>query len=79
MNACLADFGLTTLLQSTGTFSETSSIRGTVRWMAPELLISDDAEQDAGKASCASDMYALGMVFWEVRTSMFLIYAPACS
>lgn len=66
MNACLADFGLTTLLQTTRTFSGTSSIRGTLRWMAPELLNADGAELDAGKASFASDMYAVAMVFWEV-------------
>ena len=35
--------------------------------MAPELLNADGAELDAGKASFSSDMYAVAMVFWEVR------------
>jgi len=36
--------------------------------MAPELLLADGADPDAGKPSQSSDMYAFAMVIWEVRT-----------
>lgn len=36
---------------------------GTVRWMSPELL---DENRDPVR-TFQSDVYALGMVFWEVR------------
>ncbi|CEL59832.1 Vegetative incompatibility protein HET-E-1 OS=Podospora anserina GN=HET-E1 PE=4 SV=1 [Rhizoctonia solani AG-1 IB] len=44
-------------------------IRGTVRWMAPELLLStdDDSEQSV-KRTKQTDVYALGMTFLETIT-----------
>jgi serine/threonine protein kinase len=64
-DACLADFGLASVLYDTGTASDSNLSRGTLRWMAPELLINDD-NSDGGRPSAASDMYALAMVLWEV-------------
>lgn len=43
----------------------TSSLKGTLRWMSPELLESSDV--NGGSPTVASDMYAVGMVFYEVR------------
>ena len=43
----------------------TSSLSGTLRWMSPELIKSSDA--DGGTSTFASDVYALAMVFYEVR------------
>jgi serine/threonine protein kinase len=62
-NACLTDFGLSTTLHISGTaFSvSTASPAGTVRFMAPELLNQDP------NFTAASDVYALGMVIYEVR------------
>ena len=44
----------------------TPSTGGTCRWMAPELLKSDDAAGAPQKPSKESDVYAFGMVAYEV-------------
>lgn len=49
------------MLLSTHTISQTASMKGTIRWMAPELF-GDDAEP-----TMAADMWAIGMVLYEVR------------
>ncbi|KAF9162683.1 hypothetical protein DFQ26_003345 [Actinomortierella ambigua] len=59
MDVKLCDFGLAAVkalrvAQSADTF------RGTVRWMAPELL------GDTPQYSTKSDIYALGMIMWEM-------------
>jgi serine/threonine protein kinase len=60
-HARLTDFGLSTVLFGNGTFTGSGSPRGTIPFMAPEIL----------EGSCAvtvmSDVYALGMVVYEVR------------
>jgi serine/threonine protein kinase len=67
--ACLADFGVSNILAHTVTVTTTAtaSLRGTMRWMAPEL-ISADSEDRGGRPTRATDIYALSMVFWEVIT-----------
>lgn len=65
--ACLADFGLVMSLQVSATV--TTTLKGTLRWMAPELLKSSDPE--GGVPTRASDVYALAMVFYEVRAKNF--------
>ncbi|KAF9160295.1 hypothetical protein DFQ26_005701, partial [Actinomortierella ambigua] len=60
MEVKLCDFGLAVVKKSSGSHS-TEVMRGTVRWLAPELL-------RAAKPSYTnkSDIYALGMVMWEM-------------
>ena len=65
--ASLTDFGLATVLHRAGTLNAKKAIGGTLRWMSPELLVDNEASEDAGKPTQASDIYALAMVFWEVR------------
>lgn len=55
--AKLCDFGLATLKAS----STLSDPKGTVAWMAPEIL-------EGGDPTKAADIYGLGMVFWELAT-----------
>ncbi len=55
----LADFGIAKVLQDTKA-SSSSSVVGTLTYMAPE--------QFAGKASPATDVYALGCVLFELLT-----------
>ena len=58
-NACISDFGITVMLHNTGVLTQTtSSVRGTLRWMAPELLL-----DDTRKPSFEADMWSLGMTF----------------
>lgn len=65
--AKIADFGLATLKSAA---KEKMNARfGSLRWMAPELF------KDPPRYSFASDIYALGTVFWRLRRarSHFLI------
>ena len=61
-SARIADFGLTSVLRNHSlsmTITAPAGL-GTLRWMAPELF------EDDPRPSKASDIYALGMVTYEV-------------
>ena len=69
--AKLADFGLSTLkLSSTSTTA--GGLKGTPRWLSPELF------KRGTKATTASDIYALMMIFWELITRQ-IPFADAAS
>ena len=69
--AKLADFGLSTLkLSSTSTTA--GGLKGTPRWLSPELF------KRGAKATTASDIYALMMIFWELVTRQ-IPFADAAS
>ncbi len=69
--AKLADFGLSTLkLSSTSTTA--GGLKGTPRWLSPELF------KRGAKATTASDIYALMMIFWELITRQ-IPFADAAS
>ncbi|KAF9975792.1 hypothetical protein BGZ73_000383 [Actinomortierella ambigua] len=61
MEVKLCDFGLATLKVRSA--SSTTTLKGTIRWMAPELFALRP------KYSTKSDMYALGMVMWEMAAN----------
>ncbi|KAF9305894.1 hypothetical protein BGZ74_008457 [Mortierella antarctica] len=66
MEVKLGDFGLATVrsLSATNSIASGSEIRkGTLRWMAPELLSSRPMY------STKSDMYAFGTVIWEMAAN----------
>lgn len=67
--ACLADFGLSTVLYNTDSLSRTTTggTKGTIRWMSPELLGLNEGNDTEGRPARESDIYALSMVFWEVK------------
>ncbi|KAF9789369.1 kinase-like domain-containing protein, partial [Thelephora terrestris] len=80
--ACLADFGLSTIVsveQNTGPNASLISVvskaslmsfagGGTIRWMSPELLDPERFGANDDRPSKKSDCYALGMVVYEVLT-----------
>lgn len=68
--AKLSDFGLSTIKSETSSTSSAVSSVGTLCWMAPELF------KRGGKCTPASDVYAMGIVFWEL-TSRKLPFADA--
>ncbi|KZV83213.1 kinase-like protein [Exidia glandulosa HHB12029] len=73
-NALICDFGLATILtgdQSAQTFS--SFVKGTCRWMAPELF-----EHDQAKHTKASDVWAFGCVILEVRKESASSFTSPC-
>jgi serine/threonine protein kinase/ankyrin repeat protein len=62
-HAKISDFGLATVkIETQSTTQAGSKAAGTTRWMAPELF------KRNGKCSTATDVYSLGMVFWELAS-----------
>jgi serine/threonine protein kinase len=66
--ACLADFGLSTLAPSTGGATTTITTGGTLLYMAPELLFPSKFGNASARPTMPADIYALGMVIFEVLT-----------
>ncbi|KAH7923281.1 kinase-like protein, partial [Leucogyrophana mollusca] len=67
LRACIADFGLSITAQDSKiyfTVTATSNVQGSTPWMAPELFDCNNAERR--RKSCASDVYALGCVGYEM-------------
>jgi serine/threonine protein kinase len=69
----LSDFGLVKKVSSRGTFSQ-SKLKGTVNWMAPEMLelLDDDSRDSTPKelphGTIQSDTFAAGCVFFYFLT-----------
>ena len=72
LTACIGDFGLTNITSSASISIalSTPSTGGTYRWMAPELLKSDDPGGVPQKSSKESDVYSFGMVAYEVSAAV---------
>ncbi|KIK92331.1 hypothetical protein PAXRUDRAFT_147561, partial [Paxillus rubicundulus Ve08.2h10] len=70
--ACIADFGLSTLLTELGgsTFATSFQARGTLRWAAPELLDLEILENDDNPPKVVptpeSDVYSFGGIMLQV-------------
>lgn len=58
LRAKLTDFGLAKIKTSSLTITK-GTMAGTVPWMAPEILNGEGCSE-------ATDVYAMGMVFWEI-------------
>lgn len=64
--ACLTDFGLSRILQTTGFTTKTPT--GTPRFMAPELHVNGEGDEEAlPRTTKASDVWAYAMTVLEVR------------
>ncbi|KZV89779.1 kinase-like protein, partial [Exidia glandulosa HHB12029] len=59
--ARVCDFGVSVMLEEHSTSTQQSSIKGTCRWMAPELFDDDDARH-----TFQSDLWAFGCLILEV-------------
>ncbi|OAX32055.1 kinase-like protein [Rhizopogon vinicolor AM-OR11-026] len=70
--ACLADFGLSTIvMEFMGTSYFTNTIRGNIRWAAKELFEvpeDDDDDQAAISLSIECDIYSFGSIALQVLT-----------
>lgn len=69
-NACLADFGLASLNpvenSTVKLMTENTSVHGSIRWMAPELLL--PSEGSSSQITPESDVYSLATTLFEVFT-----------
>jgi len=61
----LADFGLTIVKSDSNTKTNTNQLAGTLPWMAPEIF------SFRPKFSTKSDIYAFGIILWEVGTRLY--------
>ncbi|KAJ7587373.1 kinase-like domain-containing protein [Mycena floridula] len=63
LRACVADFGLGKFIQTDAVcqFTPSTTLPGALMWCAPELLT-----EDRPTITLASDVYALGCVFYEI-------------
>jgi serine/threonine protein kinase len=66
-HARLADFGLTAFAEATMP-SQSTSRRGSIRWMAPELHRPQSVGLDVFKRTPATDVYAFACICVEVGT-----------
>ena len=69
LHARLADFGLSAVTYDPNTvnaISTSSSVNGSIRWMAPELLNPEEAGLEHARPSPEADIYAFSMLMWEV-------------
>ncbi|KAG0222844.1 hypothetical protein BGW42_006269, partial [Actinomortierella wolfii] len=65
MRVKISDVGLTSLVGRPA-LDDVELPKGSVRWMAPELLVKSKPPQ---KHTAKSDVYALGMVMWEMAAN----------
>ncbi|KAF9644426.1 kinase-like protein [Thelephora ganbajun] len=72
--ACLADFGLSTLAPSSQGAATTITAGGTPLYMAPELLVPTKFGKPNARPTQPADIYALGMVILEVLTGFQPFY-----
>ena len=72
--ACLADFGLSTLTPSAPGGITTTTAGGTPLYMAPELLNPGKFGKTTSRPTQPADIYALGMVIYEVLTGFDPFY-----
>src|SRR6266487_1450490 len=59
----LTDFGLARLIETESTVTRTLEVLGTPSYMAPEQAVANNAD-----VSCATDVYGLGAVLYQLLT-----------
>lgn len=69
-NCCLADFGLALVTESPSLHEKSLNLRGSVRWMSPEIL---DPKLFHLIQPKSRDIYAFGCTVVEVELSYALI------
>jgi len=75
MTACIGDFGLALQFRPNEVVGDTHGQVGTRRYMAPEVL--EGAINFSRDAFLRIDMYACGLVLWEIATRCSVVDTPA--
>jgi len=71
LHACLSDFGLAAVTHDARTASmitTSTTMHGSIRWMAPELLHPTQTGREHGRATAETDVYAFAMLMLETFT-----------
>ncbi|KAG0703872.1 kinase-like domain-containing protein [Suillus ampliporus] len=74
--ACVADFGLSLMYSEVISVSQaswTSTLKGNMRWMAPELLVPQE-DGPLARPSKQSDIYSFGGIMLQVLTNKIPYY-----
>jgi len=74
MTACIGDFGLALVFRPNEVVGDTHGQVGTRRYMAPEVL--EGAINFSRDAFLRIDMYACGLVLWEIATRCSILETP---
>jgi len=75
--ACVADFGLSLMYSeviSASQASWTSTLKGNMRWMAPELLVPEREDGSPTRPSEQSDIFSFGGIMLQVLTNRIPYY-----
>ncbi|KAG2115777.1 kinase-like domain-containing protein [Suillus discolor] len=75
--ACVADFGLSLMYSeviSASQASWTSTLKGNMRWMAPELLVPEKEDGSPTRPSEQSDIFSFGGIMLQVLTNKIPYY-----
>ncbi|KAG2341783.1 kinase-like protein [Suillus weaverae] len=75
--ACVADFGLSLMYSeviSASQASWTSTLKGNMRWMAPELLVPEQEDGSPTRPSEQSDVFSFGGIMLQVLTNKIPYY-----
>jgi Protein tyrosine and serine/threonine kinase/FG-GAP repeat len=67
LRAKITDFGLSRIKSELAATSSSKGMKGTLGWIAPELF------EEKPKATTAADIYAFGMVLWEMIVKPYRI------
>ncbi|RXW20668.1 hypothetical protein EST38_g5197 [Candolleomyces aberdarensis] len=76
LTCCLADFGLSLILESQRLGNKSPTLAGSICWMAPELMTAGELESDPNGGQAvkreidrkAGDIFALGCTIYEIFT-----------
>jgi serine/threonine protein kinase len=71
-----ADFGLSRSVNERGTYTMKSAIKGTRKWLAPELLEILENKKEIGRGTVKSDVFLLGLVFGYLLLNGQHLYGP---
>ncbi|KAG1892035.1 kinase-like protein, partial [Suillus subluteus] len=75
--ACVADFGLSLMYSEVTNASQaswTSTLKGNMRWMAPELLVPEQEDGSPTRPSEQSDIFSFGGIMLQVLTNKIPYY-----
>jgi serine/threonine protein kinase len=75
--ALLSDFGISRLLINSVEIAGTTTLKGTARWMAPELIAPEDIDSKHEFHTKATDVWAFGMTVYVCIICLLILFQLA--